>query len=245
VLVPQNGRCAEGQLSDLQTGRVAEVLGMSTAVTNTVGARVIAEGRCALRINRDGALEKRIEAGLRAAAHHVAEGTIKSISGGTIALTTARGKDLTVNTTAQTVVLNNGFTGVGALKAGDKVQVLGRLVAKGAAGNTPPVAEAFAIHLQSAGSKVFVGRVESVSGGSAVVRTPSQPKGVTVTLPAGDSYRQLVRDTAGLRLNGAVQSDVQAGRLVLFEGKASTDGKTITASDVILMPKGTPPATRP
>ena len=46
ILVQSNGRCAEGALSDIQTGRPAEVAGMTTTTTNTINARVIVQGRC-------------------------------------------------------------------------------------------------------------------------------------------------------------------------------------------------------
>src|SRR2546428_724976 len=41
IVVERDGRCAQGTLQDIQTGRPAEVMGVTTAVTGTIDARVI------------------------------------------------------------------------------------------------------------------------------------------------------------------------------------------------------------
>src|SRR5207249_1117575 len=109
ILVPQNGSCVQGTLSDIQSGRPAAVAGMTTNERGVINAREVAQCRAGVATG-GGALPK-IRQEL---AKHIGAGTVKTISGSTITLTNAKGTDITVNTTSDTVVFNNGFQGVGS-----------------------------------------------------------------------------------------------------------------------------------
>src|SRR5436190_10165163 len=149
ILVQSNGRCAEGALTDIQTGRPAEVAGMTTATANTINARVIVQGRCMGPVAGKPAVKDLLT--------HLATGTVKSVNGSTITLTAVNGnREITVNTNVNTVVLANGFQSLSTIKVGDKVDVIGK--PELAQGNPPPAApkngtrtlDAWAIHVQSA-----------------------------------------------------------------------------------------------
>jgi hypothetical protein len=174
----------------------------------------------------------------------MAEGTVKSVSGSTVTVTNARGVDITVNTTANTIVLNNGFQSVSSLKAGDKVYVLGRpeKPAQAAPGATPGAAAprtitAWALRVENSTTKVSAARVQSINGNTATVRTVRNRNGVTVDL-SGAAFKSVTVDITSkqVTLSSATAADVTVGSDLIIEGTASADGKTIAAKAVIITP---------
>jgi hypothetical protein len=218
---------------------------MTTSTANTVDARVVAEGACASKIaaragNRAPAAGR---AGKIALAKHAAEGTVKSISGSTLTVTSAQGKDLTVNTTSNTVVFDNGFASVSAVKVGDKIQVFGRAEkAQSGTSNgstaTGRTLTAWAIHDLSANTKIVAGRVQSVNGNIVTLRTASSGNGLALTLDASTGYKTVTVANQTVSLSPAAQADVKAGSNLLIEVSTSSDGKTNTAKAVVLLPQG-------
>lgn len=239
IIVQQNGgRCVEGTLKDIQTNRPANVAGMTTAQRGVIDARVVVQGRCAVPDRRP----ERPQQGK--VANHLASGTIKAISGSTLTITTDRGPDATINTTADTVVLNSGFKSVSALKVGDRIDVLGhpaRPADKSTA--TARTINAWGIRVVAPGNGIVMGHVQSVSGNTVTLRTPANRAGMTVTLDSSTAYKSLARADGKAALTNATQADVKVGSNLLVEGVSSSDGKTITARAVILLPNAKP--TRP
>jgi hypothetical protein len=232
IVVERDGRCAQGTLQDIQTGRPAEVMGMTTAITSTIDARVIVQARCAAdAANGQKAKGQAIEA----LAKHVAVGTVKAINGTALTVTREKNnKDVTVNTTADTVVLNNGFKTVSSIKVGDKVEVLGR-PDKSATGTQPSIT-AWGLHVASAGTQLAVGHVDAVNGNTITLRTPKHKEGIPVTLDASTEYRTLTITNNKPSLANASQAAVTAGSNLIVEGVSATGGKSFTARSVIVLP---------
>lgn len=237
IVVPGSGRCVEGALSDIQTGRPAEVAGMTTttATGKAIDARVITQGRCM------GPLAGKEAA--RDLLAHLAAGTVKSINGSTITLAAVKGdREITVNTTADTVVMNNGFQSVSTIKVGDKIGVLGR--PDKAAGTPPPTAPgngtrtitAWGIHVESAATKIMLGHVDSVNGNTVILRTLKNKDGVTVTLDSKTAYKALTIVDQKATLTNATAADVKVNSNLIVEGATSNADKSLTARSVIIMP---------
>jgi hypothetical protein len=92
--------------------------GMTTGQQGVINARVVMQGRCARHEGPGpGAPEARGEGKM---GQHAAAGTIKAINGSNLTVTTQRGQEVTIATTTDTAVLNNGFKAVNTLKVGDK-----------------------------------------------------------------------------------------------------------------------------
>ncbi len=245
VVVEKNNACATGQLSDIQTGKAVAVAGMSTTTARTVDARVVAQGACARKLQAGAGKRAPAagKAGKIALARHAAEGTVKSINGGTLTVTNAQGKDLTVNTTSSTVVFDNGFAGVSSVKVGDKIQVFGRAEkAQGGTNNGSTAAgrtlTAWAIHDTSANTKIMVGRVQNVNGNTVTLRTPANRNGLALTLDGSTGYKTVTVANQTISLSPAAQADVKAGSNLLVEVSTSADGKTQTARAIVLLPQG-------
>ena len=259
IVVEREGRCVEGVLSDIQTGRPAAVAGMTTGQQGQVNARMLMQGRCGQDGPKGDNGRHKGQAGA-----HAAMGTIKSISGSTLVLTTERGGEATINTTANTVVINNGFVAVSTLKVGDKVQVLGAPDKASKAnkpagernngrksgaqpGNTQaPVARtinAWGIRVVSDKSQLVTGRVESVSGNTVTLKTPRNKDGLAVNLDGSTAYKSANIMDKQVTLTNAVQADVKAESVLMVEGVLSADGKTLQAKAVIIMPGKAKPAT--
>ena len=236
IVVQQvGGRCVEGTLRDIQTNRPANVAGMTTAQRGVIDARVVVQGRCAVPD------QKPERPNWGKVANHMVSGTIKAISGSAITVTTDRGPDATINTTADTVVLNSGFKSVSALKVGDRIDVLGHPVRpadKSAA--TARTINAWGIRVVAPGNGIVMGNVQSVSGNTVTLRTPANRAGLTVTLDASTAYKSLARADGKGTLTNATQADVKVGSHLIVEGIASADGKTLTARAVILLPNAKP-----
>jgi len=243
ILVAKEGQCSEGTLSDIQASQPAVVGGMTTTTANQVNARTIVQGRC-LAAKAGRVHEKRGGAGrngpIEGLAQFAAAGTIKAISGNTITLTTERGVDVTVTTTADTAVLNGGFKDASSLKVGDEVQVLGKPAKSTERPATPPTQkparsiEAWGIRVVTDASKVAAGRVEKIDGNIVTLKTRQGT--LTVTLDSGTGYKAANLMDRKVALSNAVQADVKVGGILLIEGVAGQDGKSMTADAVIIVP---------
>jgi len=243
VLVQQTNGCAEGTATQLQTGKAVEVEGMTTTTANVITARTVAQCRAFRGAPAPGRPGN--PAQVAALLNHMAEGTVKSISGTTVTITNARGADVVVNTTANTIVLNNGFQSVSSLKAGDKVYVLGSpnnpaQAAPGAtpgAPATPRTITAWAFRVENSTTQVSAARVQSVNGNAVTVQTVKNRNGVTVDL-SGAAIKSATVDITSkqISLSNATAADVKVGSDLIIEGTASADGKTVTAKAVIITP---------
>lgn len=251
VLVEKNSSCAEGQLSDLQTGKAAEVAGMSTSAANTIEARLVAQGRCAAQINRrlSGATKGKGRAGLLALAAHFATGSVQAINGNTLTVATNNGKQVTVNTSADTVVFANGFATVGSLKVGDNVQVFGKAARASTAAPGPPttnrVINAWALHSESTGTKMLLGRVQKVDGNTVTLRTRASKTGLPVTLDSNAAYKLLTLTDQKWSLTPASSADIKAGTNVVIEANVAQDGKSAIARSIVVLPVGKAAAAQP
>ncbi len=230
-------RCSEGTISDLRTGLPAEVAGMTTNQQNVVDARVIVQGRCGLA-----PVAQKARNAVEKLARHVAEGTIKSINGSNITITPQRGTaEITVVTSADTVVLNSGFKSVSSLKTGDRVQVLGQPVRPAATpgsqpGNQGRTVNAWAIRVVATNSALVIGRVESVNGNTLTLRTPAHRQGITVTLDNSTGYKSLSVVDGRVSLVSASQADVRAGSNLIIEGTTGVNPDALSAKAVIILP---------
>ncbi len=242
ILVRPEGqrRCVEGTLADIRTGQFVQVAGMSTNQQGVVDARVLVQGRCGLHAVDRARDEAR--AAYHRLAQHVAAGTIKAISGNTITLAAQRGdREITVVTSAGTVVLNAGFKDVSSLKVGDNVQVLGA-PQKGTDRPAPSgrTVEAWAIRVVTTNSALVIGRVQSVSGNTLTMRAPGRGQTVTVTLTGNTGYRTLSIVDGKATLVGAAQADVKAGSNLIVEGTTGVNANALSATAVIILPAGRP-----
>ncbi len=243
VVVEKDGKPSQGTLSDIQTGKPATVAGMTTGDPKVVDARVVAQARFIGAI-AGRSLDKHKEMARKFLGEHGAMGTVKAINGNTITLTNERGQDVTVTTTADTVVFNNGFQNVSSVKVGDTVQVLGRPEkaaqgANGTPGTTTPAARtlnAWALRAQSAGTQLVIGHVDSVNDNTVTLKTPRNRDGMTVTLDNSTGYKALTVADKQVSLQSATQADVKADSNLVVEGATSADGKNLTAKAVVILP---------
>jgi hypothetical protein len=255
ILVERNNRCVEGTLTDIQTNQPAGVAGMTTGNPGEVNARMVAQGRrCMRSIMGDGADKVPGKEGVaKAAANHAAMGTIKSISGSTIVLTIERGGEVTINTTANTIVLNNGFAALSTLKVGDRVGVLGA-PDKPAQGTKPDRApgqrpsgpqsrtiNAWGIRVVTDATQLVGGRVESISGNTVTLTGPRKDAPLTVTLSGSTAYRSATVTDRQITLANAAQADIKVGSILFVEGARSADNN-LAAKAVVIMPAKERPA---
>jgi hypothetical protein len=237
IVVGNNGNRTQASLSDIQANKEATVAGISTTDPKVIDARVITQVASAKGRQGSGAGNTRQKA--VQAARHVASGTITAINGATLTLRANSGADLTIQTGSNTVVLNNGFTTVSTLKVGDKVQVLGQ-PARPANGQKPTVRtiNAWGIKVENDTTTVVAGHVASISGNQATLRTPNRKGGLTLNLDASTAYRTVTVAGGQATVSNAAQADVVAGSNLIVEGTLSTDGKTLTARAVVILPAG-------
>jgi hypothetical protein len=235
IVVERDQRCVEGTLQDIQPQRPATVAGMTTGQPGVINARVVTQGRCGHHSEPG-----KERPGEKRSGHHVAAGSIKAINGSNITIATERGQDVTLITTANTAVLNNGFKAVGTLKVGDKVEVIGGPVKgdaqQGQGQQAQRAINALAIRVVSDNTRLVTGHVESMSGNSLVLRTPANRDGITVTLDGSTGYKAAQASDRQVTLTNATQADVKVGSVLTIEGVASSDGKSMAAKAVIIMP---------
>ena len=239
IVVRKNDQPAEGTAADLVTGKPASVLGVTTSDPNVVDARTITQGT---RWSGKRLVDR---PKVRRAAEHLAAGTITAINGNTITLQGVRVPEVIVETGADTVVLNNGFTTVGSLKVGDKVAVLGapQKPANRTPGTKPALPQsrtikAWGLRVENGSTQLSAARVDSVSGYTLTVRTLKNRSGVTIQLDAGTEYKSLAVSPAdrSATLADATQADVKVGSNLIIEGVPSADGATLTAVAVVILP---------
>jgi hypothetical protein len=244
IVTGKDGARVQGALSDIQTGKPAVVAGMTTADPKVIDARVV----------RQGPIEKAKRPGrgrMKQMAQHFATGTIKAINGSALTVTTERGQEVTVNTTADTAVLNSGFKSVSSLKVGDSVQLVGKPVRPEKPVDKPAgkpaqgtrTIDAQAIRVVSTNSVLVIGHIESINGNTITIRTPKERAGMQVTLDAGTEYRAI--SVADKKLVAAAQADLKAGGNVIIEGTTGVNGNAMTARAVIILPEGKQKAAKP
>jgi hypothetical protein len=253
IVVEKNGASTQGTLADLQTAKPATVAGMTTNDPKVVDAREVVQARIAAPGRQ--AAPKQAPAGRikELLTNFAASGTIKAINGSTLTVTTQRGVDVTVNTTANTVVLNNGFQTVSSLKVNDKVGILGRPekpAQQPTPGSTPANRQrtltAWAVRVDNPGTKLIVAHVDSVNGNTLTVKTPANRLGtVTITLDNTTGYRSLSVSNGAPTLSTATQADIKAGSNIAVDGVASADGKSLAAKALIILPEGKNKTTTP
>lgn len=233
---------SQGTISSIQKDKVAAVAGMTTGDPKVIDARVVTEG-----VKLDGSLgkQKHEKGGKHDLAGHAASGTVKSVNGGLLTVTTEKGKDVDVATTADTIVLNNGLKAVSSIAVGSKVQVLGRPEAKDKAAPVTPGSRqitAWALRVENAGTQLNAGHITAVTGNTFTLNTHKNSDGLTVTVDANTVYKSLNVSTTDRKvsLGNATQADLKADSKVIVDGKISADGKTLNATTVIILPnKGT------
>jgi hypothetical protein len=277
VLAEKNGKCGEATLADIKANQNVMVAGMTTTTANQINARAIVQGGCFAgkagigpggpggKLGGPGGRGPGKHGGpkgdmLDVLGKHMAMGTIKSVSGNTIILSSERGDEVTVTTTANTVVLSGGFKATSTLKAGDKVQVLGSpagmpMPKKPAPGEAPadkpkPARniEAWGIRIVTDASKLVVGRVEKVDGNTITLRTRQDGKNAaphTITLDGSTAYKSATLADRKVGLSNAAQADVKVGSIIMVEGVTSANANTLAAKAVILMPVPNGKMTKP
>ena len=241
IVVQKNDQPAEGTAADLVAGKPAAVVGVATADPKVVDARMISQGA-----HLGGKPSARHPKG-RQAADHLAAGTITAINGSTITLQGVKVAEVIVQTSANTVVLNNGFTTVSALKVGDTVAVLGapEKPANRTPGSSPQsrTINAWGIRVENGTTQLSTARVEAVNGNTLTAKTLKNRDGATtILLDANTDYKALTISQADhtASLADASQADVKVGSNLIIEGVASADGKSITAVAVVILPAGRP-----
>ena len=248
IVVQKNGVATQGSISDLVTGKAAVVAGMTTSDPKVVDARTIAQGATAAGApNNNGARGKAAVA----AVEHMAAGTITAINGSTITLKGEKVPQVVINTTANTVVLNNGFVSVSSLKVGDEVYVIGApdksATVPSATPTTPGTRRqppesrtltAWAIKVENGTSKLALGRVTAVNGNTLTVKTAAKRGSLTVNVDASTGYKNVTISMVdrSVTLAPAALSDIKVGSNLVIEGALSGDGKSLAAKAVIIVP---------
>lgn len=233
ILARKDGQCIEGSPADLEAAKPVSVAGLTTSQANVLNARVVTQDGC-----RAQGAGKHARPG-KQIAQHFGAGTIKSINATSITLTADKGvgREIVVNTTADTTVINNGFVNVSTLKVGDKVQVLGR-PEKSQREAPQRTLTAWALRVVNSSTKLVTGRVESISGNTLALKTPANRNGLNVTLDITTAYRSLTVADSNATLKSAAQGEIKVGSMLTIEGVVSADGKGLAAKAVIVMPAG-------
>ena len=244
IVVEKNSQPAQGTAADLVADKAALVVGVATSDPKVVDARMIAQGKLAGGNGQDNHPKA------RQLAEHMAAGTIRSINVSTITLQGVKVPEVIVQTSSNTVVLNNGFTTIGSLKVGDKIAILGApekpaTAAPRTPGTRPQLPQsrtikAWGIRVENGTTQLAAARVDTVNGNTLTVKTLKNRDGVTIQLDGGTAYKTLTISTTDrtASLADASQSDIQTGSNLIVEGVPSADGKTITAKAVIILPAG-------
>jgi hypothetical protein len=254
IVVQKNGTPSQGAISDVATGKSAVVAGMTTNDPNVIDARVVAQGSFAQAATGKGATPgKPAGRGRIAIAQHAAAGTITAINGTTITLKGAVVPVVNVQTSADTVVVNNGFAAVSSLKVGDSVQVFGRPVkaarqtsprasaTPGTPGTTPVVPksrtiDAWAIRVDNGSSQLMVARVTAINGNALTVKTPAKNGGTTVNVDTSTGYKVLTVANKTVSLSAGTLSDMKVGSNLIVEVVPATGSQSFTAKAVVVLP---------
>lgn len=226
IVVRQNGKAAEGALSDLRVGEVVGVAGTSDTADH-VNARVVTQGGLA----RSGVQRGNNKAGKLARAG-LTRATVQANANGVLTLATGKNKTRTVNTDAGTVIIKGGLAAVSDLKAGDIVTVVPRAVRRAAGTPRPatkPAPTAAVIYVPATTDRLVQGVVTSVSGNEVTLRGNRK-----ITLAGGATFKTL--GAAGQVPAAASASDVKAGSRVLLYGPTPAQGQPATATLVLIQP---------
>jgi hypothetical protein len=226
-VVKQNGKPAEGALSDLQVGEAVGVAGTSDTAGH-VNARVVTQGGLA----RAGVQHGKGKAAKPARAA-LNKATVQSNANGVLTLAAGKNnKTRTVNTDAGTVVIKGGLAAVSDLKAGDVVTVVPRAVRPATGTPKPasrPAPTAAVIYVPATTDRLTQGVVTSVSGNQLTLRGNR-----TVTLGGGATFKTL--GAPGQAPAAASAGDLKAGSRVLLYGPKPAQGQPATATLVLIGP---------
>ncbi len=244
IVVRKDKGNSQGAIGDIVKDKIAFVVGMTTDDPKVVDARVVTEGAKLNGILGPGEHSKGHTKGQKGhgLSGHAASGTVKSVNGSTLTITTEKGKDVDVATTADTIVLNNGFQPVSSIKAGDKIQVLGTPQHKDK--NTPAVpgnlqVTAWALRVQNTGTQLSRGHVSGpVSGNTFTLKTAKNSDGLTVNVDTRTAFKALTISAADHKasLGNAAQTDLKGDSNIIVDGTLSANGKTLSATAVIILP---------
>ncbi len=99
---------------------------------------------------------------------------------------------------------------------------------------------AWGLKVENGTSHLSMAHVDAVNGNSLTAKTFKNRDGVTIQLDANTAFKALTvsRADRSAKLTDASQADITANSHLLVEGTASADGKTITATAVIIVPAG-------
>jgi len=254
IVVQQNGAPAQASISDLVSGKPATVAGMTTSDPNVIDARVVAQGSFAKGATGKRAVPgKPAGVGRAALARHAASGTITAMNGTTITLKGAVVPVVNVQTSADTVVFDNGFATVSSLKVGDTVQVFGQpeqaagrgkpraIATPGTPGTIPAIpssrtVNAWAIRVDNGSSQVIAAHVTAINGNALTVKTPANKSGVTVTVDTSTGYKVLSVTNKAIALTDGTLSDVKVGSNLIIEVTPGTGTQSLTAKAVVVLP---------
>jgi hypothetical protein len=260
IVVQQNGAAAQGSIADIVAGKPAVVAGMTTSDPTIVDARIVAQGRFRGALGATKGAPGQSGNGARPArpaiARYVASGTVTAINGSTITLKGAVVPQVIVQTTADTVVLNNGFASLSTLKVGDTVQVLGQPVKPASAPAQPTTTptpgsprtlpasrtiNGWAIRVDSGSNQLVVGRVTNVSGTTVTIKTPAGKKSVTLTVDSSTGYKTLSKAKKTITFANGSLSDITNGSTLIVEASPGASGNAFTADAVIVVQSNVKP----
>jgi len=254
IIVKKNGAPATGSTTDLVVGENANVIGQATADATVVDARLITQGgvfggKFAPRAPGRGQNNSNANK-LRGAEllQHTAAGTITAINGDVITLQGVKVAVVNVNTNANTLVLNNGFSTVGSLKVGDKVEVLGQPARPNTGtatrpGNTRDL-NAWGIRVDNGTTRMEVAHVGAIKGNTVTTALRKNGSVKSINFDSNTKFKTLTISLAPGASNfsfaDASQSDVQVNSNIVVEGVVSSDGTSLNAQSVIILPSRGP-----
>ncbi len=254
IVVKKNGALATGSTTDLVVGENANVVGQATADATVVDARMISQGgalggKLAPRAQGRGQNNPNANR-LRGAEliQHTAAGTITAINGNAITLQGVKVAVVNVNTNENTLVLNNGFSSLGSLKVGDKVEVLGQPVRPNTGTAAPPRnnrdINAWAIRVDNGTSRMEVAHVGAINGNTVTTALRKNGSVKTINFDSNTKFKTLTISLApgasSFSFADASQSDVQVNSNIVVQGVVSTDGTSLNAQSVIILPSRGP-----
>lgn len=233
ILVEKDGQAVEGAATDLLAGKATFVAGMLSSDGKTLAARAVAQGQAAQRLaNRLAHVARRPAV---RAMQHMASGTITAVDGSTLTLRGDRTPQITVATRPDTIVLRGQYSDLGTLKVGEHIQVLGIPIRSAERNAGSRTLEAWVIRVDSGSSGFVHGRVTSVNGNNLVLVNVRGRDRLSITLDGSTQYKQLTIQNGEPAVKAATQADIRTGGHLAVEGAISPDGRTMTASAVIVL----------
>ncbi|MEP6774154.1 MAG: hypothetical protein ABJA50_01050 [Chloroflexota bacterium] len=254
IVVKKNGAPATGVATDLVVGENANVVGQATADATVVDAKLITQGGALggkLAPRAQGRGQNNPNANDRRGAEllqHAAAGTITAINGDVVTLRGVKVAVVNVNTNANSLVLNNGFSTVSSLHVGDKVEVLGQPVRPVPGVATQPRASrdinAWAIRVDNGTTRMEVAHVGTINGNTVTTNLRRTGSVKTINFDSNTRFKALTVSLSpsanSFSFVDASQAVVQVNSNILVEGTVSADGISLTAQSVIILPSRGP-----